>query len=298
VTVGAQTGFTVDTTALQNGNSINLTYTDSSNVQHQVTIVRVDSASVLPLSNTSTANPNDTVVGVNFNGGTLSSSTVVAQLNAALASTGLTFSNSGNTLQALNNVANTLTVNSMSETTTATSTTSGSAPLPLFLDGSSNYTGAITSSGLQETGYAQRITVNPALLSSPGDLVTYSTSPPTNAGDATRPNYLYNQLNNATLTFSPSTGIGSVTTPMTGTLSSYIGEVMTNQGQAAANATNLKQGQDVVVNSLQQTMNTDSGVNVDTQMTSLLTLQNIYGANARVFSTVQQMFQTLLQMTT
>jgi flagellar hook-associated protein 1 len=298
VTSGSQTGFTVDTTALQNGNTINLTYTDSSNVQHQITIVRVDSASVLPLSSTVTNNlatgPNDTVIGVNFNGGTLSSSTVVAQLNAALSSTGLTFSNTGNTLQVLNNVANTVTVNSMSATTTATSTTSGSAPLPLFLDGSSNYTGAITPNGLEQTGYAQRITVNPALLTSPSDLVDYSST--TVAGDATRPNYLYSQLNNATLTFSPLTGIGSVTTPMTGTLSSYIGEVMTNQGQAAANATNLKQGQDVVVNSLQQTMNTDSGVDVDTQMTNLITLQNIYGANARVFSTVQQMFQTLLQM--
>jgi flagellar hook-associated protein FlgK len=31
-------------------------------------------------------------------------------------------------------------------------------------------------------------------------------------------------------------------------------------------------------------------------MTNLLTLQNTYSANARVFSTIQQMFQTLLQM--
>ena len=43
-------------------------------------------------------------------------------------------------------------------------------------------------------------------------------------------------------------------------------------------------------------MNTTSGVNVDQEMTNLITLQNSYAANARVFSTVQQMFQTLLQM--
>jgi len=39
-----------------------------------------------------------------------------------------------------------------------------------------------------------------------------------------------------------------------------------------------------------------SGVNVDQEMTNLLNLQNTYAANARVFSVVQQMFQTLMQM--
>jgi flagellar hook-associated protein 1 FlgK len=43
-------------------------------------------------------------------------------------------------------------------------------------------------------------------------------------------------------------------------------------------------------------MNTASGVNVDQEMTNLLTLQNAYAANARVFSTVQKMFDTLFQM--
>jgi flagellar hook-associated protein 1 FlgK len=58
----------------------------------------------------------------------------------------------------------------------------------------------------------------------------------------------------------------------------------------------LKQGQDVVVNGLQQRMNSVSGVNIDQEMTSLLSLQNTYAANARVFSVVQQMLQTLMQM--
>ena len=37
---------------------------------------------------------------------------------------------------------------------------------------------------------------------------------------------------------------------MSGTLSSYLGQVMTAQAQAAADAGNLKQGQNVVVNAL------------------------------------------------
>jgi len=47
---------------------------------------------------------------------------------------------------------------------------------------------------------------------------------------------------------------------------------------------------------LQARMNSESGVNIDREMTSLLNLQSTYAANARVFSVVQQMLQTLMQM--
>jgi flagellar hook-associated protein 1 FlgK len=262
-------------------------------VQHPISIVRVDDPSVLPLPNSTTPDPNDQVIGINFAGGMAS---VVAQLTSALGATGLQFSNTGNTLQVLNDVANTISVNSFSETKTLTSVTSGSPQLPLFVDGTGVYSGAITASGSQELGYAQRIAVNSALVSNPAGLALYSAAPPTAVGDNTRPTFLYNQLTSASLTFSPATGIGAANAPMSGTLSSYLGQVMTAQAQAAADAANLKQGQDVVVNALEQRMNTTSGVSVDQEMTNLLTLQNAYAANARVFSTVQKMFETLLQM--
>jgi flagellar hook-associated protein 1 FlgK len=83
---------------------------------------------------------------------------------------------------------------------------------------------------------------------------------------------------------------------MNGTLSTFIGQVLTVQGQSATNASSLKDGQDVVVNGLQTRMNGVSGVNIDQEMTSLLNLQSTYAANARVFSVVQQMLQSLLQM--
>ena len=37
-------------------------------------------------------------------------------------------------------------------------------------------------------------------------------------------------------------------------------------------------------------LNQDSGVNIDEEMTNLLNLQSAYGANARVFSAVKDMF--------
>jgi len=288
-----QSGFSVDTTGLQTGNIIHLTYTDALAVQHQISIVRVDDPSVLPLPNSTTPNPNDQVIGINFATGMAS---VVTQLTSALGASGLQFSNTGNTLQVLNDVANTITVNSLSETKTITSLTGGSPQLPLFVDGTGIYSGAITATGSQQLGYAQRIAVNGALVSNAAGLAIYSAAPPTTVGDNTRPTFLYDQLTSATLTFSAATGIGAANAPMSGTLTSYLGQMMTVQAQAAADAGNLQQGQDVVVKALQQRMNTASGVNVDQEMTNLLTLQNAYAANARVFSTVQKMFETLFQM--
>jgi flagellar hook-associated protein 1 FlgK len=50
-----------------------------------------------------------------------------------------------------------------------------------------------------------------------------------------------------------------------------------------------------VVSALQQRFNSTSGVSIDTELSNLIALQNAYGANARVMSTIQQMMSTLLQ---
>jgi len=285
-------GFDADIGGVSNGNTIQVSYTDASNVQHNVTIVRVDDPSALPLSNTATADPNDAVIGVNFSGG---AAAVATALNTALGATGLQFSNpSGTLLEAVDSGTPPITVNAMSTTTTATSLTGGSGALPLFTDGTTTFTGAITGAGAESVGYAGRITVNSALLADPSKLVSYSASTP--AGDATRPNFIYNQLVNASLEYSPSAGIGSTGAPFQSTLSGYISQMITVQSNAANAASNLQAGQDIVVNSLQTRFNSTSAVNIDTEMANLLTLQNTYGANARVMSTVKAMLDALLQM--
>ena len=294
VTAGLQSGFTVNIGNLQPGNTIQFAYTDASNVQHNITVVNVNNPSVLPLANSVTADPNDQVIGVDFSGGMAS---IVNQLTTALGATGLQFSNpAGMTLQILNDVANTIAVNSASTTATMTSLTSGNAQLPLFLDGTSVFSGAINSNGPQVNGFAARIVVNNSLITNPANLVIYQTAPPTTAGDPTRPMFLYDQMVNVPRFFSAATGIGSTSSPFSGSLSSFISQIMSFQGQAADNASNLKQGQDVVVNALQQRLNQESGVNIDQEMTTLLNLQSAYGANARVFSVVKEMFATLLNM--
>ena len=196
----------------------------------------------------------------------------------------------------LNNGTASNTVNSASVTTTTSSLTSGSPQLPLFTDAGSLYTGAITGNGSQITGLAGRITVNWALLNNPSDLTVYSTSPPTAAGDTTRSDFIYSQLTSSTFTYSPSTGFGSNPSPLSGTLPSYLQQFLSLQSNAAASATQLQKGQDVVVSTLQQKFDSTASVNIDTEMSNLIALQNSYAANAHVMSVVQSMMTTLMQV--
>ncbi len=133
--LGAQNGFDVDIGGLSAGNTVTVNYTDvGTGTSHTMTLVRVDDPAVLPLANSVTTAPNDTVVGIDFSGGLASA---ITQINAAFASTGMTASNpSGTTLEILDDgAANTVNVDSVSATATATSLAGGSAELPLFTDG-------------------------------------------------------------------------------------------------------------------------------------------------------------------
>ena len=285
---GPPAGFSVDTSNLLAGNTVNLTVANGgSNAKQQISIVNVTDPSALPLQNLPNASPK--LVGVNLSGGVTPA--VLAQLNQALGPS-VTFTGSGTTL---NVVADAAAVNAASTTTTTSSLTSGSAQLPLFTDGNSLYTGAINSAGSQMTGLAARITVNPALLSNPQDLSVYSTSPVTAAGDTTRSDFLYSQLTTGSFSYSPKTGLGSASSPFTGTITNYMQQFLSQQANASTTATSLQQGQDVVVSNLQQKFNSVAGVSIDTEMSNLISLQNSYAANAHVMSVVQSMMTSLLQ---
>ena len=293
VTSGTQSGFDLNVANLQPGNTINLTYTDNTTgTQQQVQIVRVDDPTALPLSSPPGVSPR--VIGVNFSGGLAS---VVSQLNAAFGPNHLQFSTpSGNTLRVTNDATSGATVTAASVTSTVSSLTSGSPQLPLFTDAGSLYTGAITGSGSQLTGLAGRITVNPALLNNPANLTVFSNSPLTPAGDTTRSDFIFSQLTSGSFTYSPQTGLGSRTAPFNGTIGGYLQQFLSLQANTASSATQLQQGQDVVVSTLQQKFDSTSKVNIDTEMSNLIALQNSYAANAHVMSVIQSMMTTLEQI--
>ncbi len=291
-----QAGYDLDLTGLQSGNVMHVSYKDNTTgITHNLSIVRVDDPSLLPLSNTTTLDPNDEVLGVNFAGGMAS---VVTQLNAALgASANLQFSNpSGSTLRVLDDGApNRSDVLAASVTTTMSSLTSGNAQLPLFTDNGGLFTGALTANGSQYTGLAGRIGVNLGLLGDPSRTIVFSTSPLTAAGDTTRSDFMLTQLTSGTYRYSPQTGIGTTGAPFTGTLVNFAKQFISQQGEAATAAKQLSDGQSVVLNTLQKKVTDTSGVNIDDEMAHLLALQNAYSANARVMSSIKQMYDTLIQ---
>jgi flagellar hook-associated protein 1 FlgK len=291
-----QAGFDVDLAGLLAGNRVNITYTDNvGGSQQSITIIRVDDPAALPLADTATPDPNDIVIGIDFSGGMAS---IVTDLTTALGATGLQFSNpAGTTLRVLDDGAPDLVdVDAASTTRTVTSLTGGSAELPFFVDGSNSYTGALTASGAQSLGLAGRISINAALLADPSRLVIYQLAPLTPGGDPTRPSFIYDRLTSAVLTFAPQAGIGTQVAPFSGSLPAYLRQMISQQGEAAAAADSLNQGQTIVVNSLQQRFNDASGVNIDAEMATLLKLQTAYGANARVMSAVRDLFELLLRM--
>src|SRR6266702_143126 len=149
---GPPAGFDVDLAGAQPGNTVNLTYTDSTNTQRQITLVNVTDEAALPLQNATNANPMQ--IGVNFSGGM---GAIASALNTALNGTHLTFSAApspatATPLRVTDDNSGLAKVNSTSITKTISSLTSGSPQLPLFTDGGQAlYTGAITASGSQMT---------------------------------------------------------------------------------------------------------------------------------------------------
>lgn len=294
---GPPAGFDLDVAGAQPGNTVNITYTDTTtNTQRQVTLVNVTDPAALPLQNATNANPMR--VGVNFSGGVAA---IASALNSALSGSHLTFSAApapatATTLRVTDDNTGLAKVNSASTTKTISSLTSGNPQLAVFTDGGQAlYTGAITASGSQMTGLAGRIAVNTQLASDPTRLSVYNTSPVTPAGDTTRSDYLYSQLTNAVFSYSPTTGLGSANQPFTGSVSNYLQQFLSIQANASTQATQLQQGQSVVVSTLQAKFNSTSSVNLDSEMSNLIQLQNAYAANAHVMSVVQGMMNTLLQ---
>jgi len=152
-TSGAQEGFDLDLSRLQAGNVVTLEYTNGG-TPATVSFVRVDSATTLPLDNTVTANPDDTVVGLDFSGGFAS---VVTQIQTALGGSFTASDQGGNVVRLLDDgAAATIDIQSFDASVTNTALSDQGVGVPLFVDGASNtiYTGELDFQH-QETGFAQ-----------------------------------------------------------------------------------------------------------------------------------------------
>ncbi len=295
-TIGLADGFDIETSALQPGNAITINYTQTPpGTAQTLTIIRVEDAGELPLSNDATPDPNDTVIGVSFSGGVANAAIAI---NTALGSLGINLVASnpaGTTLRILDDgAAGTTDISATSAVATATALQDDGSQLPLFKDGigGATYSGSLDFGG-QKLGFASRITVNTLIVQDNELLVRFASSPETPLGDTARPLDLLDRLTNATFDFSPSSGIGSSTRPFTGTIESFTQRIISFQSGRANQAARELSAQDVVVTALRERFASDTAVDINKELTLLIELQNSFSANARIVQAVSELFDVL-----
>jgi flagellar hook-associated protein 1 len=289
-TSGAEAGLAVDLAGLQNGNPIELT-TTTAGVVRRTRFVEVGAGTVLPLPASAAGGQN----GVEVIGYTGGAAGAAAAINAALG-TSFSASASGTVLTVLDDgAAATTDVTGLTASVTSTSLSGGGLELPLFVDAGRGtpYTGTFDG-GSQRLGFAARIGINAAIAANPAALVQYGAA--TLPNDAARPQFILDALTKTAFAMPPDSGVGGAANPYTGSIGSFTRAVVETQGRNAQTAANIDAGQKIVVNALADKFQATSGVNIDTEMSNLLELQNAYAANARVMSTIRDMLQTLLAM--
>lgn len=296
VTNAGGNGYSLDVSQLRSGDSLSLSVNVNGTV-HNVTVVRVDDASKLPLPDSATADPNDEVIGIGFSGGNAAAATALQTALQAKFGSGVTVTNPGtapNTLEIVSDGTNTTTVTGGAANVTETSLTGGTTALPLFIDGGNVNT--VFSNSLdgntQKLGFSQRFAVNPALFSDPSKLVDFTGS--TDAGDPARPNAILSALTKTTRYFAPAGNLGSTSAPTNSTLTSYLQRVVADKGQIAATAKSVNDGQQIVVNGLQDRFDSTAKVNTDEELSNLVQLQQTYQASARILTVVRDLTQALL----
>lgn len=296
VSLGAQDGFDVDLAALLPGDEVSITYTQTPPGQtHTVTVVRVEDASLLPLDNALTADPGDTVIGIDFSAGI---GAAAAALGAALGGSFSVSNPSGDTLRVLDDgAAGTIDISQLTARVTATGTADQGLGLALFTDGPGGavYTNALDG-GAQKIGFAGRIAVNPAVRADSSTLVVYSTSPPTPPGDQSRPLELLTRLTETPVGFIPTGGLGSASSPLVTSIDGYARELIVLQTGRAAAAEAESNAQTAVTATIEQRFSDESGVDVDQELARLIVLQSAYSANARVISVIQELLDLLVRV--
>jgi flagellar hook-associated protein 1 len=195
--------------------------------------------------------------------------------------------------------------------------------LTLFTDGTGNVptpTGATVQAGY--VGYGATIQVNPAIVANPAlvrdgthavagsatGATAFTPNPSTGpAGFTTLITRVLNfamgsevqtgvpQPAPATSGLGPAGTLNAPTTPV-GDLSSIASTLIAGQAQDVSDAANRASSEAALRDTLMANLSKSSGVSVDTEMTTLVQLQNSYAANARVVTTLQSLWAQVLQM--
>lgn len=295
-TVGSESGYTLDLSGLQAGNTVSLSYVDSAGDTQQVTFVAVTDSSLLPLDDSATARADDTVYGIDISSG--STADYVTQIIAALSATDLSVSDDGSgNLQVLGDTATNTTVQSLTADVTVTGATDQGLGLAIFIDstdGAELFTDALEDGG-QRVGYAWGIAVNPDLLADSSQLVIYQTTPEESSeNDPARAEYLLNALTADKVAFDPGAGIGNASSPYTGNVMQYVNQVTAYQGNQADDAQTYASARETITTNFAIRYEESYSVDVDAELAFLIELENAYAASARVMQTVNELYDVLM----
>lgn len=295
VSAGTQDGFDLDLTGLQAGNPISLTVANVTNGnQSTISFVRVDDPDSLPLSDAVTGRSDDTVIGIDFSGGM---SSVVAQIQAALGTSFNVSDEGGNTIRILDDgVVDAVEIVSLDARITSTSLTDDGVSLPFFTDVGGTVFSNSQDGTPQLQGFAGRISVNANLIEDNSRLVIYETGPDTMDGDSSRPLFLFDALTNDVNSYAAGSGIGTSSSPFTGTVDELVSQIISARGAAAEQAQNNAASQSSVVEILENRFAESTEVSIDKEMARLVELQTAYAANARVMQVVQELLDTVLRI--
>jgi flagellar hook-associated protein 1 FlgK len=287
----AGTGFDIDVTGMQPGDTINLEYKDSGGVSRRITLVATNGGAPSPFPPSAIGDPGATVIPFDLSAGL---DAVVTEITTALSARGIGISHPSGNLLRLSDGTSDVTALSGAITMTGLSNADGDPHLPFFIDGG---TGAPFSGSFEGgpalTGFAQRITVNPDLVDDPSALVKIAAATP--QGDTERPQFLLDSLTKTNRTFSGAAGL-SGSTPVTTSVAEFARRVVETQAANAEHASRLDEGQSVALAAIESRFSETSAVNIDQEMAQLVTLQMAYGANARVMTAVRDMMDMLMRM--
>ena len=196
--------------------------------------------------------------------------------------------------------------------------------LTLFSDGSGNVPTSSSPPAVVQAnyvGFASTIQVNPAVIATPsavrdgtqdesGGSNTFTMNPSTGpAGFTTLINNVLtygfgNQQQDGTpQPASATTGLGvsgrlSSDTTGSGGLVNLASDLVASQSAQSSDASSSLSTEQSVQTALQSRFSAVCGVSVDNEMSNLVSLQNAYGANAKVITAIQAMFTTLLNAVT
>jgi flagellar hook-associated protein 1 len=131
---------------------------------------------------------------------------------------------------------------------------------------------------------AATIEVNPDLATNP-DLLDTGVA----GTDSTITASLLQNLQ-AAASFSAAGGLPATST----SLGSYIGQVIGNAATTAASATSDANNQSAVLSQMQNQYSSATGVDLDSELSTLVIYQNAYAASAHVISTIQSMYDALM----